>query len=132
VDLAVQRRLTRVLAGCLLGIAVAVLLLANLTGFYWVLACFWLAGALRSAYDPLMTAWLNQRFPESSRATLFSLFGQSDAVGQVAGGPVVGVLARRLGTGIAMSASAVALLPALPLFGKVAAALDREGLDERD
>jgi DHA3 family tetracycline resistance protein-like MFS transporter len=79
-----------------------------------------------------MTAWLNQRFPESSRATLFSLFGQSDAVGQVAGGPVVGVLARRLGTGIAMSASAVALLPALPLFGKVAAALDREGLDERD
>jgi len=122
-DLAAQRQLTRVLAGCLLGVAIAVLLLANLSNFYWVLVCFWLAGALRSAYDPLVTAWLNRLFPEASRATLFSLYGQSDAVGQVVGGPVVGLLARQVSTGFAMSVSAIALLPALPLFGRITTAL---------
>lgn len=131
VNLTRQRQLTRVLAGCLLGIVIAVLLLANLSGFYWVLACFWLAGALRSAYDPLMTAWLNQLFPEASRATLFSLYGQSDAVGQMAGGPVVGLLAKNLGTGFAMSVSALVLLPALPLFGKISRNLEERGSDER-
>ncbi len=123
VDLSAQQRLSVVLAGCLLGISIGVLLLANLTSFYAVLACFWLVGALRSAYGPLMTAWLNRLFPESSRATLFSIYGQADAVGQVAGGPVVGVLARQLGIGLALSASALILLPALPLYGKIARVL---------
>ena len=102
------------------GIAVGVLLLANLDSFYAVLACFWFVGALRSAYDPLITAWLNRLFPDSARATLFSMYGQADAVGQAAGGPVIGVIARQLGIGIALSFSALILLPALPLYRKIA------------
>ena len=120
VDLEDQRRLSTVLATALAAIGMGVLLLANLDTFYLVLACFWLVAALRSAYDPLMTAWLNRLFPESSRATLFSMYGQADAVGQVAGGPVVGVLAKQLGIGLALSASALILLPALPLYRKIA------------
>lgn len=123
VDLEAQRRLSAVLAACLAGISVGVLLLANLESFYLVLACFWLVGALRSAYDPLLTAWLNRLFPDASRATLFSIYGQADAVGQVAGGPVVGVLARQLSIGVALSASALILLPALPLYRKIARVL---------
>ncbi len=125
VDLDDQRRLSRVLAACLAGIGVGVLLLANLDSFYLVLACFWLVGALRSAYDPLLTAWLNRLFPDASRATLFSMYGQADAVGQVAGGPVVGVLARQLGIGLALSFSALILLPALPAYRKIARVTDR-------
>ncbi len=125
VDLAQQRKLTGVLAGCLLAMSVLVLTLANLQGFYLVLACFWLVGALRSAYDPLMTAWLNRLFPESSRATLFSLYGQADALGQVSGGPVIGVLARQAGIGFGISVAALTLLPALPLFHRIAAVLGR-------
>jgi len=128
-DLGRQRRLTGVLAACLGGISVAVLLVASLPGFFAVLASFWLAGALRSVYDPLMTAWLNRLLPESSRATLFSLFGQADAVGQVAGGPVLGYAARAFGISWALAASAVALLPALPLFHRMSRVLgpDVEG-----
>ena len=132
VDLGAQQRLTLVLAGCLGGIAVGVLLLANLDSFYAVLACFWLVGALRSAYQPLLTAWLNRLFPESSRATLFSIYGQADAVGQVVGGPTVGVLARQLGIGLALSVSALILLPALPLYRKIARVLGESSKEEHE
>jgi DHA3 family tetracycline resistance protein-like MFS transporter len=132
VDLSAQQQLSLVLAGCLLGIAIGVLLLANLNTFYGVLACFWLVGALRSAYGPLLTAWLNRLFPDSSRATLFSLYGQADAAGQVMGGPVVGVLARQLSIGLALSVSAFMLLPALPLYGKIARVFGARREEDRD
>lgn len=126
VDLSRQKALTGVLAGCVLAISVLVLAIANLQSFYLVLACFWLVGALRSAYDPLVTAWLNRLFPESSRATLFSLYGQADAVGQVAGGPLIGVLARQVSIGFALAVAALALLPALPLFQRIGVVLGRD------
>jgi len=130
-DLGRQKRLTGVLAACLAGISVTVMLIASLPGFYAVLGCFWIVGALRSVYDPLMSAWLNRLFPESSRATLFSLFGQSDAVGQVVGGPVLGYTARVLGISAALAASAVALLPALPLFHRMSRVLGSTAEDDR-
>jgi DHA3 family tetracycline resistance protein-like MFS transporter len=123
VDLEDQRRMTHVLAGCLLGISLLVVLLANLSGFYLVLVCYWLMGSLRSAYGPLMTAWLNRLLPEGSRATLFSMYGQADALGQTAGGPVVGLVARHVSIAFALSASAVALVPTLPLFNRMAKVL---------
>ena len=131
VDLSAQQQLSFVLAGCLAGIAAGVLLLANLNSFYGVLACFWLVGALRSAYDPLLMAWLNRLFPESTRATLFSIYGQADAVGQAGGGPIIGVLARQLGIGVALSVSALILLPALPLYRKIARVLGGRSEGER-
>jgi DHA3 family tetracycline resistance protein-like MFS transporter len=120
VNLEDQVLLTRVLAGCLAGISLLVVLLANLNGFFAVLACYWLMGALRSAYGPIMTAWLNRLLPEASRATLFSMYGQADAIGQTAGGPVIGAIARSAGIPLALSASALTLLPTLPLFGRMA------------
>lgn len=112
--------LTRSLALCLLAIALLVLLLANLQGFLLVLICFWLIGAMRSAYGPLMTAWLNRLLPDQSRATLFSMYGQADALGQTFGGPVIGALAKHVSIAFALAASAVSLLPTLPLFRRLA------------
>jgi DHA3 family tetracycline resistance protein-like MFS transporter len=130
VNLEDQLRLTWVLAGCLLGISLLVLMLANLSSFYLVLVCYWLAGALRSAYGPVMTAWLNRLFSESSRATLFSMYGQADALGQTAGGPVLGVLAKQVSIAFALGLSALSLLPTIPLFHKMAGALGRSGDDK--
>lgn len=126
VDLTDQRRLTVLLSACLVTIAALVLALANLDGFPAVLVCFWLVGALRSVYGPVMTAWLNRLFPERGRATLFSMYGQADAVGQVAGGPVIGFIARTVSIGFALSVSALALLPTLALFSGMAKRLGRD------
>jgi DHA3 family tetracycline resistance protein-like MFS transporter len=121
--------LTRALSLCLFSIALLVLLLANLDGFVLVLACYWLIGALRSAYGPLMTAWLNRLLPEASRATLFSMFGQADALGQTVGGPIIGALAKFISIAFALGISALSLLPTLPLFRRLAEDLgaDRGG-----
>ena len=61
--------------------------------------------------------------PEASRATLFSMFGQADALGQTFGGPVIGALDKYLGIAFALGASAVSLLPTLPLFRRLGAGL---------
>ncbi len=111
-----QRVLTWVLASLLLGVAASVVALANVQGFLAVLACFWLLGGFRSAYGPLQTAWLNRLIPEQSKATLFSMFGQSDAIGQVAGGPVIGAVAKTVSIGFALGASALLLLPSVDLY----------------
>lgn len=115
--------LTRALSFCLFGISLLVLLLANLDGFFLVLACYWLIGALRSAYAPLMSAWLNRLLPEASRATLFSMFGQADALGQTFGGPIIGALAKFISIAFALGLSALTLLPTLPLFKRLASDL---------
>ncbi|MCZ6640309.1 MAG: MFS transporter [Gammaproteobacteria bacterium] len=120
VDLSDQAKLTWVLGSFLLTIGLLVLLIANSSGFMMVLGCYWLVGGLRSAYDPLVTAWLNRLLPAESKATLFSMYGQADALGQTVGGPVIGALAKYVSIAFALGTSAVVLLPSLPMYRKAA------------
>ncbi|NIV37434.1 MAG: MFS transporter, partial [Anaerolineae bacterium] len=72
---------------------------------------------LRNIADPLHTAWLNLSIDEPQvRATIFSVSGQADAVGQIAGGPVVGATGNR-SIRAALLSSALLLSPLLPLYG---------------
>ena len=67
---------------------------------------------------PLTMAWFNRNIPSSSRATVISLHSQSDALGQMAGGPGVGLIGRDLGVRVALSVAGLLLLPALWLYGR--------------
>jgi DHA3 family tetracycline resistance protein-like MFS transporter len=99
------------------GLIVAALVVFALTkSFALAVVAFWLVGALRSVAAPLQTAWLNLRIDDSKvRATLFSVSGQVDAVGQIAGGPAVGVIGNA-SIRAALLVSALLLLPVLPLY----------------
>ncbi len=46
----------------------------------------------RSASHPVFSAWANRGIDPKVRATVLSTIGQADAVGQVAGGPPVGMI----------------------------------------
>jgi MFS transporter, DHA3 family, tetracycline resistance protein len=73
----------------------------------------------RSLAGPLYTIWLNDQVTDSSvRATVFSITGQGDAIGQAAGGPVLGVIGNVWGIRAALAAGAFAIAPALGLFGR--------------
>ena len=109
-------RLSRVLSWLLLGIGVSVVVLVQLGSFFAVIAVFWLIGGLRSAYGPLLTACLNQRIPERNKATVFSLYGQADALGQVAGGPGIGAVAKSVSIGAGLMLAALLLLPGAGLL----------------
>lgn len=101
----------------LYGLIAGSVVLFGLAGqFGLALAAFWVTAALRSTAGPLFQAWLNQNLDSRVRATVFSLTAQSDAIGQIAGGPVLGVIATVVSLRAALVAAALALTPTLPLY----------------
>lgn len=106
------------------------LIVLSLVGFgmvrsFWIaLALLWLIGALRSIAAPLQAAWFNLGIDDPQvRATMFSVSGQADAIGQIAGGPAVGAIGNA-SIRAALVTSASLLSPVLPLY---ALAIRRDG-----
>ena len=74
---------------------------------------------IRLVVGPLWSIWLNQQITDSSvRATVLSITGQADAVGQAAGGPVLGVIGNVWGIRAALATGALVLTPALGLYAR--------------
>ncbi|HSO12298.1 MAG TPA: MFS transporter [Anaerolineales bacterium] len=97
---------TGLISVSLIGFALSPFLLLSL-GMYLSIA------VLRDIAGPLQTAWVNQKLDSKVRATIHSMFGQVDAIGQVVGGPVVAVVAA-VGSAIAsLVMSGLLLTPAL-------------------
>lgn len=99
------------------GLAASVIAFGVAPGFGLGLIAFWTAGVLRSLQHPLASTWLNQHLPSRVRATVLSLLGQFDALGQVAGGPVVGLVGLR-SLRAALVFAGLILTPALVLYGR--------------
>jgi DHA3 family tetracycline resistance protein-like MFS transporter len=98
------------------GIILALVGFALVRSFWLAISLFWLIGALRSVAGPLQTAWYNLLIDDRRvRATLFSVSGQVDAIGQIAGGPGVGAIGNR-SLRAALLTSALILSPVLPLY----------------
>ena len=73
----------------------------------------------RQLLSPLWDIWVQQQITDSSvRATVNSITGQADAVGQAAGGPVLGVVGNGFGTGAALAGGALLLAPTLALYAR--------------
>ncbi|HEY9294244.1 MAG TPA: MFS transporter [Microlunatus sp.] len=86
-------------------------------GALWVaLAAMWIRNATQSIAAPIRAAWLARNVPSSSRATTISLTSQADAIGQVVGGPPLGVVASRTSIPVALLMSAALLLPASVVY----------------
>jgi DHA3 family tetracycline resistance protein-like MFS transporter len=77
------------------------------------LSLYLVISVLRNVQIPLQTAWINQKLDPQVRATVHSMFGQVDAIGQVMGGPIVAVIAS-VGSAVAsLVTSSLLLVPAL-------------------
>ncbi len=85
--------------------------------FSFAVMAFLFVMMLRSAGEPLSKAWLNQNIEPRIRATMFSLNGQVSSLGEIFGGPPIGVVARTFSLRAALAASGMVLVLALPLFG---------------
>lgn len=82
------------------------------------IACLWVASVMRQAFGPVQRAWLNRSLDSSNRATLFSVDGQADALGQIVGGPILGVVGSGVSIRAALVSSAALLGLALPLLAR--------------
>jgi len=73
----------------------------------------------RDLLSPLWMTWVNQQVTDSSvRATVISMTGQADAVGQAAAGPILGLVGSTFGIPTALAVGALLLAPALLLYGR--------------
>lgn len=110
---------------------VAGVALLGLAPALWVaVLAFGLVATLRDVAGPLHQAWYNRRIDDPQvRATLFSATSQVDALGQIAGGPIMGVVGNA-SIRAALVVSAALLAPVLPLYRvairREAAELSRE------
>ena len=81
----------------------------------------------RDLQGPLYTTWLNRQITDSSvRATVLSLSGQANAVGQAGGGPFLGAIGNVWGIRTALAVGAAAIAPALGLYARAIAHDGRE------
>jgi DHA3 family tetracycline resistance protein-like MFS transporter len=82
------------------------------------LAVFFVFVVARSLVGPLFMTWSNQHIDANVRATVLSVQSQTDAIGQIVGGPPIGVIGQ-LSLRAAFIASGVILSPALFLLQRV-------------
>jgi len=88
-------------------------------GFWFVMAIFLGALLARGLLAPLYTTWLNDQVTDSSvRATVLSISGQANAIGQAGGGPILGWIGNVWGIGTALATGACAIAPALGLYAR--------------
>ena len=97
---------TGLISASLIGFALSSVLFLSL-GLYLTISM------LRDLAGPLQRAWVNQKLDSNVRATVHSMFGQVDAVGQVVGGPVVAVIAAVGSAVTSLVTSGMLLVPAL-------------------
>ena len=112
-----SRRLGPLLLINSVGLILAVIGFGLAPTFGAALLIFWVAGVLRSLQVPIAGTWLNQHVPSRVRATVLSMVGQADALGQVAGGPVVGLVGLR-SLRAALVFAGLILIPAPILYGR--------------
>jgi MFS transporter, DHA3 family, tetracycline resistance protein len=98
------------IVGSLLGFALSTFI-GSLLVFYIIIQ------VSRESMYPLMDVWLNKLIVDPrTRATFFSVKGQVDAIGQITGGPVIGLIAANFMIKTALVVSALLLAPVLFLY----------------
>ncbi len=118
IDTTSHRQVARVLAAINVGIVLTVVLFGLATNFALALPLMWAVFVLRRTNTPLMTAWLNQSLDPSIRATIFSMQSLSDSLGQVIGGPIIGVLAAAAAIRLGIVIAGLLFAPALLLYAR--------------
>ena len=99
------------------GIAIASVIWFALAGqFALALFAFFLFTTARGPNSSLVQVWMNQHLDSSVRATLFSLRGQVNALAQIIGGPLLGLIATGVSSRVALIVAGLILAPTLLLY----------------
>jgi len=116
VDTANNARIARLLGGIYAMVSIGLLAFAWSQNFYLAIAASLLVDTMRSLTGPLQDTWVNKYIDSKVRATMLSMTSQLDALGQMFGGPVVGLIGNLRSIRAALTTSAILLLPVVPLY----------------
>jgi DHA3 family tetracycline resistance protein-like MFS transporter len=98
-------------------LVVSILGFALASNFWGALVALWCVSVFRDVQEPIFRTWQVQRIDPAVRATVLSIDGQVNALGQIAGGPAVGAIGN-LSLRAALVVAGAALSPALLLFAR--------------
>jgi MFS family permease len=100
-------------------LSVAVVIFGLAKSFVLAAIAYLVARLARRLKDPLYVTWLNKNVEDSSvRATVNSIASQSDAIGEVAGGPGIGVVGTLASLRAALVSTGLLLAPAIALYAR--------------
>lgn len=108
-----NRELSTALAFTYLFIGLGILAFALAGQLWFAIAALWFVGVVRTVSSPLQSAWINQHTDSNVRATVLSIDSQANAIGQIAGGPILGYLGTLYGLRVVLSISGLLIMPAV-------------------
>jgi DHA3 family tetracycline resistance protein-like MFS transporter len=117
-DLTSSRSVALALLACDALRIVSVLTFALAGEFVLALVASWATTVLRRITQPIHLAWLNQQLESRTRATVLSMGGQADALGQIVGGPAIGAIGNS-SLRAALAVTGLSLAPALFLYARI-------------
>ncbi|GHO85454.1 MFS transporter [Dictyobacter formicarum] len=109
-------QMIKVMFGFQMLLIVSLVVFALSGNFYLALIAFWCASIGRSAANPFYMTWITQNSQPGMRATIISMFGQVDAIGQIAGGPAVGYIGTIASLRAALISTSAILTPTIVFF----------------
>ena len=87
--------------------------------FGLALAALWIRTVAGVVAAPVSAAWMNRQLEPGVRATVLSMESQTNAIGQVAGGPILGWVGSAVSIRAALLASAAVLSPVVVLYARI-------------
>jgi MFS transporter, DHA3 family, tetracycline resistance protein len=112
-------KLARALLVLTVTLSFSVVVFGVATSFAVAAAAYLVARLVRRLTEPLYLTWLNKNVEDSSvRATVNSLASQAGAIGEVAGGPAIGVVGTVATLRAALVSTGLLLAPAIGLYAR--------------
>jgi MFS transporter, DHA3 family, tetracycline resistance protein len=118
IDLTDDVAVARVLSGVSVLRIAGVVLFGLTASFGLAVVGYVTTEVCRRVTQPLFVGWVNRHVEPRVRATVLSLGGEVDAIGQLTGGPAIGLVAQLVSLRAAMVAVGLTLVPALPLLAR--------------
>ena len=94
----------------------SMLIFALTRNFSLMLIAYLATNTFRIINEPIFSAWLNGHIDDNSRATVLSINGQINSLGQILGGPIIGIIATNISVSIGIVCTSLLVAPVLVLY----------------
>lgn len=84
--------------------------------FALAVSCLWANSILNRINGPIYRAFTNKHLNSEVRATVLSMTGQVNALGQIIGGPIIGIVASMVSVPFGIVITGLLLIPVVPLL----------------
>ena len=94
----------------------SMLIFALTKNFSLMLIAYLATNTFRIINEPIFSAWLNGHIDDNSRATVISINGQMNSLGQILGAPIIGIIATNISVSIGIVCTSLLVAPVLVLY----------------